>query len=76
MKLSGQKITLDQQLLAMIVDSLQFIAWTKTKDASRGRYNNKSVLKTLLGEYDKGKDELQAFENIDDFEAYMNSFLR
>lgn len=76
MKLSGQKITLNQTLMAMMVDSLQFIAWTKTKEAKNGRYKQKSVLKTLMGEYDKAKDELESFSSVEEFEAYMNGFLR
>ena len=62
--------------MAMMVDNLNFIAWSKTKDAKHGRYKQKSILKTLMGEYDKKKDDLEVFETIEEFEEYMNGFLK
>lgn len=73
---SNTKLNIEQTLLAIIADSLQFIAWTKTSEAKRGRYKNKSILKTLNGEYEKKKDDLVSFETIEEFEAYMKQFDR
>lgn len=73
-KISGSKLSVEQMLMAMIVDDLNFVAWTKTKDAKHGKYKGKSVLKTLQGEYKKQKDELISFRSVEDFEEYMKQF--
>lgn len=74
MNASNTKITINQIMMAMCVDALQFIAWTKTKDAQHGRYKQKSILKALQGEYDKQNDDLVSFDTIEDFENYMKQF--
>ena len=76
MKLSGTKLTIDQMLMAMIADNLQFLAWTKTKDAKHGKYKQKSILKTLQGEYDKPKDDLLSFKTVEEYEEYMKQFIK
>lgn len=75
MKLSKQKLTLEETLLAMILDELRFLSWTKTKDAKKGKsYKGKSVVKALNGEYKKENDDLMSFETVEEFEAYMAQF--
>lgn len=74
MHIAESKLTIEQTLLAVIADTMQFIAWTKTKDARHGRYKNKSILKMLNGEYDKEKDELVSFETIEEYLEYMSQF--
>lgn len=76
MKMSGTRLNTEQILLAMMADSLQFLAWSKTKDAKKGKYKNKSILKTLQGEYQKNKDDLQSFESPEEFERYMSQFIK
>jgi len=72
---SKSKLSIEQTILALIADSVQFLAWTKTKDAKHGRYTQKSVLKLLNGDYDTGNDNLESFESIEDFNEYMSQFL-
>lgn len=75
MKLSGQVLTIEQTLLAMLVDELRFQSWTHSKDAHKGRpYKAKSVYKALNGEYKKDKEDLMSFESIEEFEQYMARF--
>lgn len=76
MKMSDTRLNTEQILLAMMADSLQFLAWSKTKDAKKGKYKNKSILKTLQGEYQKNKDDLQSFESPEEFERYMSQFIK
>lgn len=76
MKIADTKLTTEQMLSAMIVDDLNFIAWTKTKDAKHGRFKQKSILKTLLGEYKKQKDDLVSFASIEEYEEHMKQFLK
>lgn len=66
--LSNQKLTIDQMLMALMVDALNFLVWTKTKDAQRKRNKPKSVLKMLT---EDEKDNIQVFETAEDFDAYM-----
>lgn len=75
-KFSKTKLNIEQMLMAMMVDDLNFLAWTKTKDAKHSRYKKKSVLKLLQGEYEKEKDELQSFATIEEYENYMKQFIR
>lgn len=75
MKLSHQKLTLEQSLLAMILDELHFQSWTHSKDAQKGRpYKEKSVYKSLMGEYKAEKDDLETFSTVEQYEAYMSRF--
>lgn len=76
MKMSGAKITIEQMLLAIIADGIQFLGWTKTKDAKHGKYKQKSILKTLQGEYDKPKDDLISFKTVEEYEEYMKQFIK
>lgn len=77
MRISNAPITTEQTLIAMMVDSLNFIAWTKTKDAKHKKYNQKSALKSLRGEYkETKKEDLQTFKNPDELMDYLNSFNR
>lgn len=75
-KISGTRLSVEQMLSAMTVDSLNFLAWTKTKDAQRGRFKQKSILKTLMGEYDNKKEELMSFKTIEEYEEHMKQFIK
>ena len=69
------KITLEQALFARMADSLGFIAWSRTKDAAKGRrYKEKSILKELM--HPEKKDEYMLFASVEDFDAYMKSLER
>lgn len=73
MHVSGNKITLEQMLLAIIADNLNFLSWTKTKDAKKGRYKKKSIFKTLISD-EKKKDDLVGFKTVEEYENYMKQF--
>lgn len=70
-KIAGQKLTLEQMLMAAIVDNLQFISWTKTKAAQKGNNKPESVFNKLMG-FDKKntKDELMSFSSPEEFELW------
>lgn len=76
MHVSESKLTIEQTLLAVIADAVQFLAWTKTKEAKHGRYDRKSILKTLNGDYEHDRDDYESFETIEEFEEYMKQFIR
>lgn len=64
MKLSGSKITLDQMLMARMVDELSFQSWAETKDGQKNRNRPESVLKALT---EDKEDETVSFITVDDF---------
>ena len=64
-KMSGSEITLEQLLLAQILDYVAFIAWTHTRDAAKGWHRPASVVSKLLG---KDKDQkADRFATPEDF---------
>lgn len=66
MKISDTKLNIDQTLLAIIADSLSFIAWSKTEDAQRNQNRPKSILQSL-----RNKDvqpDCTGFDNGEDFQ--------
>lgn len=65
MTLTGQKITLDQMLMARMCDELAFQSWAKSKDGQRNRNRPKSILKSLTEEKE---EELTAYRTADEFE--------
>lgn len=71
MKISGQKLTIDQMLSALMVDSLQFLSWTKTKQAQKGQNKPESIFSKLMG-MDKPHDELMSFSDVEEFEQWLN----
>lgn len=70
---SKENLTLEQYLLAMIADSLNFIAWSKTKDAQHKKNRPKSVVQKLTASGKTDKDDLELFETAEEFEEYMRS---
>jgi len=67
MKLAGARLTMDQMLLALILDSINLLRWGRSR--KRGA-KPKSAYK-LLTEEKKQKDELKAFRSPEDYEAWM-----
>lgn len=65
-RISNRKLTLDQTLLALILDSTNTLIWTKTKDAAKGRNRPSSVLNML--ESKKEEKEYKVFNSIEEFE--------
>lgn len=67
MKLAGTRLTMDQMLLALILDSINLLRWGR--NGKRGA-KPKSAYK-LLTEDKKPKDELKAFRSPEEYEAWM-----
>ena len=68
-KLSKQKLSLEEMLLAIIADRLGILVWQPTKDGHKGRNQPKSIFKDLTEEK-KAKEELETFQSADDFEEW------
>lgn len=72
-KYSKQNIPDELGLLALILDSVNRIAWMLSKDGSKGRNKPVSVYE-LLTAPDREK-EVEGFNSIADFEAAKNQIL-
>lgn len=67
MKLSGMHADRETLLLAMAVDNLQFLSWTKTKAAQDGRDRPKSIVQIL--QRVEPKRQNAAFDSGEEFDA-------
>lgn len=73
MKLSGQNIDLDRQLMAVAVDRLGLLVWAKTKDGQRGRNRPKSILAQITGA--ARQSNVRSFDTAEEFEAERKKIL-
>ena len=67
-KYSGVNLTLEQMLLAMIVDGINLSIWQRS-GAKKSRKPDRIFKK--LTEKDKPKDELMSFRTAEEYEAWM-----
>lgn len=71
-KLSKLRFSLDQLLLAGILDQLRVLNWSKTKDAKHKRNFPKSILEELVkGPEEQKEEELETFESGEGFRKRM-----
>lgn len=75
MALANINITTDQMLLAEIVDGMNLLLWTKTKDATKGRNKPKSLLQSLL-KNQENKDEYEVFKDGKEFERMKELIIK
>ena len=76
--MTGQKVSNEEVLLAMIADRLSMLVWFKTKDGQDGTNRPKSMLALLLGEEKTNEDKVGAFKRFatgDDFIKYRKHLL-
>lgn len=72
-KYSKQNIPDELGLLALILDSVNRIAWMMTKDGAKNRNRPDSVY-MMLTDQDRKKD-VEGFDSVADFEAAKNQIL-
>lgn len=70
-KIAGNNLTTEQMLMALMVDNLQFLSWTKTKSAQKNTNRPESLFNKLMGIDKKQNDELNCFETPEEFEEWM-----
>lgn len=71
-KMSNNRLTLEQSLLALLVDAVRQNNWLHTKDAQKRRNMPPSVYKQLMG-LDKLKEttyELRHFDSVEEYEEW------
>ena len=76
MIMSGNRITLEESLLACAVDRLSILACQKTKDVSKGTNMPQSILEKLLGiDERKSESDTQTFSSGEEFLKERNRLL-
>lgn len=70
MKIIGERVDINTQLLAAIVDRLSILIWQKTEDGHKGRNRPVSILES----FSKPKEDF-GFDTIDEFEAERKRIL-
>ena len=71
MKMSDMKVDNETILLASAVDALNFLVWSKTKDAEKGLNRPKRITDALI----PSDNELEGFRSGEDFEKERNRIL-
>lgn len=67
--LIGRSVPLEMQLAAGTYDKLAYLAWSKTKDAQKGRGCPPSVLAELMGQKNnKNENKPVGFDSAESFE--------
>ena len=73
--MAGAKITLEQTLLAFILDGINTLIWQRTKDGSKGKNRPESVYKKITSGNVK-KEELRSFKTPEEFERWYKAKMR
>ena len=72
MKISNSKLSLEQGLLALLVDAVRINNWLHTKDAQKKRNVPQSIYKKIMGLDDEKNKvyELRHFDSVESFEEW------
>lgn len=73
LKVADAKVSNDTLMIASILDQVNFIAWSKTDDATRGYGRPKRVVDVLMGKEEIRENE--SFVDADEFERMRRSLL-
>lgn len=65
----------DTMLLAMAVDALNLLVWTKTKAAEKGEGRPESITAALFGDHKEEPEKYERFQTGADFEARRKQIL-
>lgn len=72
MRLADSRATLDRILMAQMVDRLNFLSWSKTKDGQKNRNRPESVTDRIVGKDPEQRFEKpRAFNSSDEFERWL-----
>ncbi|MCQ2602624.1 MAG: DUF5361 domain-containing protein [Clostridia bacterium] len=75
-KINGEELSIDLLIQASILDRLSFLAWTKTKDAQKGKNAPASVVDALRGKDKKANDDFFTFTDNDEFFRMREEILK
>lgn len=69
LKLSGQKLTTEQLLLASIADHARLLVWQNTRDGHDGKNQPESMLSLMLNGAPE-EPEIAGFDSAEEFNAW------
>ena len=72
MAVSGSSVPTDMLMKAIMADALNWLVWSKTKDASRNRNKPKSLVDMITR---RKTSDLEAFRTVDEFEQRRKELL-
>ena len=73
MSLSEEKLTIEQTMLAGILDRLSILLWSKTKDGQKGINQPKSIIDSVN---EKPKEKITSFNSGEDFMEFRKKFVK
>lgn len=68
-KRGARRCTLEELLLGMILDRLNILSYSMTKDAKHGRNKPEPIVPILMGEKKRNENKGRCFASAEDFEA-------
>lgn len=75
-KMSGMKMDFQKYILAALFDKVNWLCWTKTKDAQHGTHVPESILGFLLqNDKPSAPDEFMVFDSPEAFEKARQDLL-
>ena len=76
-KMSGMKMDFQKYILAALFDKVNWLCWTKTKDAQHGTHVPESILDLLLqtGSGTDNAEDLMIFDSPEAFETARRDLL-
>lgn len=75
-KINGEDLTIDLLIQASILDRLSFLAWTKTKDAQKGKNPPASIVDVLRGKDKNANNDFITFEDGEEFFKMRDEILK
>lgn len=75
-KISKSRLTVEQSLLALVLDGINILIWQRSKDGAKGRNKPESIFKKLMRLDKKQNDDLMSFATTDDFDRWYAQKMR
>lgn len=75
LRISGAKLSIDTQLLAIIADAVRVLAWQNTRDGLSGRNAPESVFAALTGAGSDSATDAAGFDSPEAFDAWRKRMI-
>lgn len=72
MKITNRKLTYEQSVNTMILDGINWLKWSKTKDGLKGIGMPKSIYKQICVIEEEKESDIITFDSGEDFMEYRN----
>lgn len=71
-RISNQRVTFNDMLMALLIDGVNLLVWQNTKDGAKNRNRPESLYKKFT-EDEKPKDDLEVFTSVEAYEKWYKS---